>query len=60
VTVSSGQFGAGTFILNVQAHGNASQRRSNIPKPGGGVYTKAEAQSLFAEDGQILIMRPIP
>lgn len=60
VTVSSGQFGAGSFILNVQAHGTAAQRRSNIPKPGGGVYTKGEAQSLFAEDGQILIMRPTP
>lgn len=62
-------FGAGTFVINVQAHrtnvtlntpgDTGTSIRSNIPKPGGGVYTRAEAVSLFAEDGQVLIMRPV-
>lgn len=61
-------FGPGTFIVNVQAHrtnvtlntpgDTATSIRSNIPKPAGGTYTRAEAVSLFAEDGQVLIMRP--
>jgi hypothetical protein len=37
--------------------------RSNIAKPahlGGGTYSKAEAQVEFTEDGQLLIMRPVP
>lgn len=54
-------FGAGTFMINVQAHPtNANYHRSNISKPGGGTYTKAEALFEFAEDGQLLIMRPVP
>lgn len=65
VTVCSSQFGAGSFILNVQGHigSGTSRMRSNISKPasqGGGTYTKAEAVNLFNEDGQILIMRPVP
>lgn len=61
-------FGAGTFIVNVQAHRTnvtlntpgdlATSIRSNIPKPAGGTYTRQEAVNLFAEDGQVLIMRP--
>ncbi|MCW0218387.1 MAG: hypothetical protein OJI67_08715, partial [Prosthecobacter sp.] len=61
-------FGAGTFIINVQAHRTnvtlntpgdlATSIRSNIPKPAGGTYTRAEAVANFAEDGQVLIMRP--
>lgn len=52
-------FGAGTFIINVQAHPqSAAYHRSNISKPGGGTYTKAEALARFAEDGQVMIMRP--
>lgn len=61
-------FGPGTFIVNVQAHrtnvtlntpgDTATSIRSNISKPAGGTYTRAEAVSLFAEDGQVLIMRP--
>ncbi len=54
-------FGAGTFVINVQAHPQtAAYHRTTAPKPAGGVYTKAEALSLFAEDGQVLIMRPTP
>jgi len=62
-------FGPGTFVINVQAHtttvnlnggGTAAAIRTNIPKPGGGVYTRTEAVSKFVEDGQVLIMRPIP
>jgi|GEM_PF-576161 len=60
-------FGPGTFVVNVQAHrtnvtanggGTVTSIRTNIPKPGGGTYTRTEAVSLFAEDGQVLIMRP--
>ncbi|SKA77781.1 protein of unknown function [Prosthecobacter debontii] len=61
-------FGPGTFIVNVQAHGTSvtpnggggavTSIRTNIPKPEGGTYTRTEAISLFAEDGQVLIMRP--
>lgn len=54
-------FGPGTFLINVQAHPtSASYHRSNISKPGGGTYTKAEALFEFAEDGQLLLMRPVP
>lgn len=54
-------FGPGTFLINVQAHPtNSSYHRSNISKPAGGTYTKAEALSEFAEDGQLLLMRPTP
>ena len=62
-------FGPGSFVVNVQAHrtnvtlntpgDTATSIRSNIPKPGGGTYTRAEAVSLFAEDGQVLVMRPV-
>jgi hypothetical protein len=53
---ASAQFGPGSFIINVQAHGSAD--RTNISIPGGGTYTMAEANTLFAEDGQVLLMRP--
>jgi hypothetical protein len=61
VIASDAIFGPGTFVLNVQGHiGSGSTRmRSNISKPGGGTYTQAEAVSLFTEDGQVLIMRPV-
>ncbi|MES2506929.1 MAG: alkaline phosphatase PhoX [Verrucomicrobiota bacterium] len=62
-------FGAGTFVVAVQAHrtnvtlntpgDTGTSIRSNIPKPTGGNYTRAEAVSLFAEDGQVLIVRPV-
>ncbi|ATC64497.1 hypothetical protein CMV30_11325 [Nibricoccus aquaticus] len=45
-------FGEGSFIINVQAHGT----RTNIPNPAGGNYTTSQANSLFAEDGQLLLM----
>ena len=61
VIASDAIFGPGTFIINVQAHiGTTSRMRRNISKPGGGTYTQAEAVALFAEDGQVLIMRPTP
>lgn len=61
-------FGPGTFVVNVQGHrtnvtlntpgDQATSIRSNIPKPAGGTYTRQEAVAAFAEDGQVLIMRP--
>ncbi len=59
---SSAIFGPGTFVINVQAHVQSSPSfmRSNCPNGSGGVLTKAEAVTNFAEDGQVLIMRPIP
>jgi secreted PhoX family phosphatase len=66
VVTSDAIFGPGTFVINVQGHlgsGGTARMRSNIAKPahlGGGTYTKAEAQAEFTEDGQLLIMRPVP
>jgi hypothetical protein len=65
VVASDAIFGPGTFVINVQGHlGSGTTRmRSNIAKPahlGGGTYTKAEAALEFTEDGQVLIMRPVP
>lgn len=62
-------FGPGTFVINVQAHlqnvtlygGVASNSmRSNAPDGAGGVLSRSAAQQRFAEDGQVLIMRPRP
>ncbi|HEX8372105.1 MAG TPA: hypothetical protein VF585_04955 [Chthoniobacterales bacterium] len=55
-------YGPGSFLINVQGHltGGAASMRSNIPKPTGGVYTQAEAQARFAEDGQVLLMKLVP
>jgi len=56
---ASSIYGPDTFIINVQAHGGSTQQRSNILKPdGSGTFTKAEAQSRFVEDGQVLLMKP--
>ncbi|NJM38182.1 MAG: hypothetical protein HC845_10185 [Akkermansiaceae bacterium] len=56
---SSAIFGPGTFVINVQGHLQAgSYMRSNCPNGSGGVLTKAQAQAAYAEDGQVLIMRP--
>jgi hypothetical protein len=68
VITSDAIFGPGTFVVNVQGHlgsgaAGTARMRSNIAKPahlGGGTYTKAEAQAEFTEDGQLLIMRPVP
>ncbi len=69
IIASDAIFGPGTFVVNVQAHrttvnlnggGTGTTIRTNIPKPAGGSYTRTEAVSLFAEDGQVLIMRPVP
>jgi hypothetical protein len=51
---ASAQFGPGSFIINVQAHGSTD--RTNISIPTGGTYTMAQANTLFAEDGQVLLM----
>lgn len=60
-TASDAIFGPGTFLINVQAHlQSASHMRSNCPDGVGGFLSKATAQASFAEDGQVLIMRPIP
>lgn len=59
VIASDAIFGAGTFVINVQAHPqSAAYHRSNIPNGSGGSLTKAQALAEFAEDGQVLIMRP--
>ncbi|MES2437883.1 MAG: hypothetical protein V4584_02365 [Verrucomicrobiota bacterium] len=59
VIASDAIFGAGTFVINVQAHPvNANYHRSNAPNGSGGSLSKAQAQSEFAEDGQVLILRP--
>jgi hypothetical protein len=55
---ASAQFGPGSFIINVQAHGSTD--RTNISIPTGGTYTMAQANTLFAEDGQVLLMRLKP
>lgn len=69
VIASDEIFGPGTFVVNVQAHsasvtpigGGASfnSMRSTAPNGLGGTYTPAQARALFAEDGQVLIMRPV-
>lgn len=59
VIASDAIFGAGTFMINVQAHPlNANYHRTTAPNGSGGSLTKAEALAEFAEDGQVLILRP--
>lgn len=54
-------FGAGTFLINIQAHPYAAAaHRSNAPNGSGGFLTKAQALLEFAEDGQVLLVRPKP
>jgi hypothetical protein len=55
---ASAQFGPGSFLINVQAHGSTD--RTNITIPTGGTYTMAQANTLFAEDGQVLLMKLKP
>jgi hypothetical protein len=57
---ASSIYGPDTFLINVQAHGaSPSKDRSNILKPdGSGTYTQAQANTLFNEDGQVLLMKP--
>jgi hypothetical protein len=56
---SSAIFGPGTFVINVQGHLQSSNHmRSNCPDGLGGFLTKGQAVSAYAEDGQVLIMRP--
>lgn len=58
---ASSLFGPGAFLINVQAHGSSpSQDRSNIAKPEGGTYTQTEANNLFVEDGQVMLMKLKP
>ncbi len=58
---ASALFGPGSFIVNVQAHGSSpSADRSNVAIPTGGTYTQAQANTLFGEDGQILLMKLKP
>lgn len=61
VVDASSMFGPGAFIINVQAHGaSPAQDRSNIANPAGGFYTNVQANALFAEDGQVLLMKLKP
>jgi hypothetical protein len=58
---ASALFGPGSFIVNVQAHGASPSRdRSNVAIPTGGTYTQAQANTLFGEDGQVLLMKLKP
>lgn len=58
---ASSLFGPGSFLINVQAHGSSpSQDRSNIAIPTGGTYTQAQANTLFVEDGQVMLMKLKP
>ena len=50
---SSELFGPGSFVINVQAH---DADRTNIPNGTGGTYTRAEANTRFREDGQVILM----
>ena len=60
VISSDAIFGPGTFVINVQGHlqTNPAAMRANAPDGSGGVLTKAQAVAAYAEDGQVLIMRP--
>ena len=58
---ASALFGPGSFLVNVQAHGSSpTYDRSNIAIPTGGTYTQAQANTLFNEDGQVLLMKLKP
>lgn len=62
-------FGPGSFITFVQAHSQSNVHpvtvpadyrgsiRTNIPNGQGGVLTRQQARDLYAEDGQIILMR---
>lgn len=75
VTDSSHVFGEGTFVINIQAHdqtvdildgsGNPTgatkkSMRTNVPNGSGGTLSVDDALSTLNEDGQVLLMRPIP
>ncbi|KAF0094708.1 MAG: hypothetical protein E1N59_1712 [Puniceicoccaceae bacterium 5H] len=52
---ASTAFGPDTFLIEIQAHGTD---RTNAPDGMGGYLSSSEANTRFAEDGQLLIMRP--
>lgn len=69
VVDASSVFGPGTFIINVQAHlktvnlnagGTGNSMRTTCPDPSnpGSFLSRSAAATRYAEDGQILIMRP--
>lgn len=62
VIASDAIFGEGTFVINVQGHLQTTpgHMRSNAPDGSGGILSKAAAVAAYAEDGQVLIMRPKP
>lgn len=55
-------FGPGAFVINVQAHnqtsGGFASGRTNAPNGLGGTLSASQFRSRYAEDGQVLIMRP--
>jgi hypothetical protein len=55
-------FGPGTFMINIQAHnrtsGGLTTGRVNAPNGTGGVLTAAAFRAAYAEDGQVLIIKP--
>ncbi len=72
---SSSVFGDGTFVINIQGHGQtvnvldaggsptADTKRSirtNMPDGRGGVLSVSDARSITSEDGQVILMRVTP
>ncbi len=51
---ASSVFGPDSFLINIQGHG---VDRTNVANPNGGTYTTAQADDLFGEDGQVLLMK---
>ncbi len=63
VIASDAIFGPGTFIINVQGHNQTTNSvtsgRTNAPSDDGVTpLTGAQFRSRYAEDGQVMIMRP--
>jgi len=63
IIASDAFFGAGSFVLNVQGHnqttsGNTSGRTTALSDDGVTKLTGSQFRGRYAEDGQVLIIRP--
>ena len=63
IIASDAIFGSGTFVINVQGHnqttgGMTSGRTTALADDGVSFLTGAEFRGRYAEDGQVMIMRP--
>jgi hypothetical protein len=63
IIASDAFFGPGSFVLNVQGHnqttsGNTSGRTTALSDDGVTPLTGAQFRAAYAEDGQVLIIRP--